>query len=121
MVEHATENRGVESSILSLGILRAFSPQDKSLKVFNMYYVYIVRCKDNSLYTGMTWNLSKRIKEHNLGIGALFTKNRIPVKLVYREEFKNKKEAARKEREIKGWRREKKENLINTFKEVCPE
>ena len=65
------------------------------------------------MYTGITWNLNKRIKEHNLGIGAIFTKNRGPIKLVYWEKFKTKKEAARREKEIKGWRREKKEKLIH--------
>ena len=81
-----------------------------------MHYLYIIRCKNDSLYTGITWSLNKRIKEHNLGIGAIFTRNRRPVKIVYCEKFRTKKEAAKREKEIKGWRREKKEKLIINFK-----
>jgi putative endonuclease len=113
VVEHTTENRGVESSILSLGILRIFSPQDKSQI---MYYTYILKCNDESFYTGITWNLLKRIKEHDLGIGAEFTKSRLPVRLVYYQELNSKKEAAKREKEIKGWYRKKKENLIEVSK-----
>jgi len=63
----------------------------------------------------MTWNVEKRLWEHNTRIGALYTRNRLPVKLVYYEEFRNKFDAARREKEIKGWRREKKEDLITGF------
>ncbi|HEY4505637.1 MAG TPA: GIY-YIG nuclease family protein [Candidatus Paceibacterota bacterium] len=80
-----------------------------------MWYVYILRCRDGSLYIGMTWNVEKRLWEHNTRIGALYTRNRLPVKLVYYEEFRNKFDAARREKEIKGWRREKKEDLITGF------
>jgi putative endonuclease len=78
-----------------------------------MYSVYIVQCKDNSFYTGITWNLTKRIAEHNFG-KVLFTKNRRPVRLVYQESFRTRKEAAKREKEIKGWRREKKERLFRS-------
>jgi len=80
-----------------------------------MYYLYILKCRDESFHTGITRSLSKRIEEHNLGIGAEFTKSRLPVKLVYYQEFNSKKEAARREKEVKGWCRKKKENLIETF------
>lgn len=59
--------------------------------------------------------MRKRLKEHNLGM-VPFTKNKRAVKLVYWEKFNNRKEAAKREKEIKGWRREKKEKLINSFK-----
>ena len=55
-----------------------------------MNYTYIVRCKDGSLYTGWTNDIEKRIKAHNEGKGAKYTKSRRPVKLVYYEEFQTK-------------------------------
>ncbi len=76
------------------------------------YFVYIVKCQDNSLYTGITWNLKKRITEHNSGVFQNFTKSRRPVKLVFWEKFENQYLAAIREREIKGWTRIKKEKLI---------
>ncbi len=79
------------------------------------YYVYILECADKSFYTGITWNLEKRLKEHKSKIGARFTKNKTPIELVYWELFNNKFKAAKREKEIKGWRREKKINLINSF------
>ena len=81
-------------------------------------FVYIIKCKDRFLYTGITGNLRKRIKEHNEGLGSPVTKTRRPVSLVYREDFPTRMGAARREKEIKGWRREKKEHLIM---EVYPE
>ena len=67
-------------------------------------------------YTGMTWNLEKRIHEHNLGIKTAIQKSRLPVRLVYWEKFGFRKEAAMREKEIKGWRREKKEKLIDSLR-----
>jgi len=80
------------------------------------HFLYIIKCNDGSYYTGITWNVEKRIKEHNLRIKSYLQKNKIPVKLAYSEKFATKIEAARKEKEIKGWRREKKEKLINSLK-----
>ncbi|OHA67170.1 MAG: hypothetical protein A3C82_02780 [Candidatus Wildermuthbacteria bacterium RIFCSPHIGHO2_02_FULL_47_12] len=78
-----------------------------------MYFVYIVECSDESLYIGCTNDLAKRIKQHNESKwGAHYTKIRRPVVLKYSETFENLKNARRREREIKGWRREKKKNLI---------
>ncbi len=79
------------------------------------YFVYIIRCRDSSLYTGITWNLQKRIKEHNLRIKTCLQKSKIPANLVYWEEFNTRQEVAKREKEIKGWRREKKEKLIKKF------
>ncbi|MDO8486471.1 MAG: GIY-YIG nuclease family protein [Candidatus Staskawiczbacteria bacterium] len=79
-----------------------------------MYFVYILKCSDESLYVGCTNNLEKRIKQHNDSKwGAHYTKIRRPVKLKYSEKFETLKDARRREAEIKGWRREKKFNLIN--------
>ncbi len=77
-----------------------------------MYFVYIVRCKDASSYTGCTCNVRRRLLKHSSGKGALFTRKKTPVKLVYCKKFSTKLEAEEKERQIKGWSRNKKENLI---------
>ena len=76
------------------------------------YYVYILKCSTGEFYTGYTVNLRKRIEAHNKGLGSRFTKCRLPVKLVYREKLSNRKEAMRREREIKRKNREKKLRLI---------
>lgn len=82
-----------------------------------MFSVYILKCADDSLYVGCTDNLQRRLKQHNESKrGAHYTKIRRPVILKYSEEFKTLKEARRWESEIKGWRREKKFNLINSAK-----
>lgn len=66
-----------------------------------MYYVYILLCSDNTLYTGYTDNLKKRIKRHNEGKGAKYTRGRKPCKLVYYETFQTKSEAMSREWYIK--------------------
>ena len=79
-----------------------------------MYYFYILRCSDNSLYCGMTSNLDKRVKEHNSNSskGAKYLRSRKPVKLVYSEEFPDIKSAMNGELQIKKWTKAKKEALI---------
>ena len=81
-----------------------------------MNYTYIVECADGSLYCGWTNNLEKRIADHNAGKGAKYTKTRLPVKLVYYEEFDTKEEAMSREWHIKQLRREKKMKLIDMSK-----
>ncbi|MFC1599112.1 GIY-YIG nuclease family protein [Patescibacteria group bacterium] len=76
------------------------------------YYVYILECADGSFYTGITNNINNRIKRHNSGKGSKYTRARLPVKLLYKEKYNSYKLAFRREIEIKGWRREKKEKLI---------
>ena len=78
-----------------------------------MNYTYIVECADGSLYCGWTNDLEKRIADHNAGKGAKYTKTRLPVKLVYHEEFDTKEEAMSREWHIKQLRREDKLKLIN--------
>ena len=77
-----------------------------------MNYTYIVECADGSLYCGWTNDLEKRIMDHNAGKGAKYTKTRLPVKLVYFEEFDTKEEAMSREWHIKQLRREQKLELI---------
>lgn len=82
------------------------------------WYVYIVRCADGTLYTGITKDLDRRIKEHNFdnGLGAKSLRYRRPVSLVYYQSFSDQSEAARRERAIKQWRREYKLKLIEKFR-----
>lgn len=81
------------------------------------YVTYILECADGSFYVGCTNNLAKRLEQHNNSEwGAHYTKIRRPVTLKYSEEFNTLKEARRREVEIKGWRREKKINLIKFSK-----
>jgi putative endonuclease len=80
-------------------------------------YVYILECADNTLYTGYTNNLENRLKAHNEGKGAKYTKSRLPVKLVYSESFDDKKEAMSREWFIKHrLTREEKLELIKKGK-----
>lgn len=83
-----------------------------------MNYVYILRCNDNSLYTGWTNNLEKRLKTHSAGKGAKYTKARLPVELVYYEEFEDKIEAMKREYRIKQLSRKEKLELLNIEDQV---
>lgn len=79
-----------------------------------MNYTYIVECQDGTLYTGWTNHLEKRIKAHNEGKGAKYTKSRRPVRLVYYEEYKTKQAAMRREYAIKQLSRMEKLKLIDS-------
>lgn len=77
-----------------------------------VYFVYLLRCVDNTLYCGYTDDLEKRVKTHNRGKGAKYTRPRTPVTLVYSEEFKTKSEALKREHRIKKLSRKEKLALI---------
>lgn len=77
-----------------------------------MTYAYILKCADNTLYTGWTTNLESRLKTHNQGKGAKYTRSRLPVTLLYYEEFETKEEAMSREAAIKKLSRSQKERLI---------
>ena len=76
------------------------------------FWVYILQCSDNSYYTGHTDNLDKRIAEHQAGEIPGYTSGRRPVTLLFSQEFSTREEAIACERQIKGWRRSKKQALI---------
>ena len=80
-----------------------------------MHYVYILKCRNNRYYTGITSNLQRRLEEHSKGLGARFTKYRLPVKLVYFEKCSDKIEAAKREKVIKDFSQKKKEKLIESL------
>ncbi len=79
-----------------------------------MYYFYILRCFDNSLYCGQTNNLHRRLSEHNFdkSKSAKYLRGRTPVKLVYSETYDTLQEAMKREWQVKKWTRAKKEALI---------
>ena len=78
-----------------------------------MHYAYIVKCSDGTYYTGYTNDLEKRLLAHNAGKGAKYTRNRLPVEIVYFEEYEDKSEAMKREYAIKRLTREQKEKLIS--------
>lgn len=75
-------------------------------------YAYILKCNDGSYYTGSTKDLERRLLQHRNGKGAQYTKARLPVELVYYEEYQRIDEAFYREKQIQGWSRKKKEALI---------
>lgn len=81
------------------------------------HYTYMLKCRDNTYYTGYTTDIKKRIAVHESGKGAKYTRGRGPFELVYTEEFPDKSSAMRQEYKIKKLPRIEKEKLINVFKE----
>ena len=77
-----------------------------------MWFVYILRCADSALYTGVTNDLANRLVKHNEGSASHFTASRRPLNLAYFEVCRSKDEAFERERQLKGWTRAKKEALI---------
>lgn len=77
-----------------------------------MYFVYIIKCKDGSLYTGITTDVVRRFNEHKNGKGGRYTRARGVLKVVYTERQKNRSEALKREAKIKNLRRWEKLNLI---------
>lgn len=82
------------------------------------YWVYILQCGDDSLYTGITTDVERRLKEHQMGIGAKYTRGRGPLRVVYREACADKSTALRREYAIKQLTRKEKELLVSA-KSAC--
>ncbi|NBI27905.1 GIY-YIG nuclease family protein [Chengkuizengella marina] len=78
-----------------------------------MFYVYILKCSDNTLYTGYTNNMNKRVEVHNQGKASKYTRARLPVEIVYFEECDTKSDALKKEYALKKLTRVEKLRLIN--------
>lgn len=77
-----------------------------------MHYVYLMLCNNGSIYTGVTDNTTRRFFEHKSGKGARYTKIYKPTQILRTEKYQTREEALKRERQIKGWRKEKKINLI---------
>jgi putative endonuclease len=86
-----------------------------------MAWVYILKCNDGSFYTGSTIDLERRLWEHNEGLGANFTRKRLPVELVFSEESESVETAFHREKQIQGWNRAKKLALIQGRVESLPQ
>ncbi len=84
-------------------------------------YIYILQCSDNSFYTGSTNNLEIRLAQHQNGEGANYTKKRLPVKLVFSQEYERVDEAFYVEKQVQGWSRKKKQALIDGDFDRLPE
>ena len=80
-----------------------------------MFYVYILKCGDGSLYCGYTNDVEKRLEKHKSGKGAKYTRSRLPLEIVYIEEFDNKSDALKRECEIKKLSRIQKEELVRNY------
>ena len=78
----------------------------------NTWFVYILRCADGTLYTGITNDLTRRCEQHNAGTASRYTRSRLPVDLVYQEAQGNRSVATKRELEIKALSRQQKESLI---------
>ena len=102
------------ASTVAVYIEKQEQTEDKERET-HMNYTYLVCCRDGSLYCGWTNRLDERIKAHNKGKGAKYTRCRRPVKLVYYEEYDTKEEAMKRESAIKRLSRGKKLELIENF------
>lgn len=80
------------------------------------WFVYILRCADDTLYTGITNHLQRRLNAHNSGTASKYTRSRRPVAMVYQEEVDTKSEALRRELQIKAMSRQNKEALLLLYK-----
>jgi putative endonuclease len=83
--------------------------------------MYILQCADDSYYVGSTWNLEKRLWQHNQGLGAKYTTRRLPVEIVYAEEYDSIADAFQREKQVQGWSRAKREALIRGEYDALPE
>lgn len=81
-----------------------------------MFFVYVLRCNDDTLYTGYTVDIEKRINTHNKGMGAKYTRGRLPVTLLYKEEYISKSQALKREYFIKQLSRRQKLKMIKEEK-----
>ena len=82
-----------------------------------IWFVYMLRCKDNSIYTGITNNLDNRIETHMSGNGSKYLRGRLPVELIYKEKFSSRSRASKREIEVKKLNKKEKELLIKYAKQ----
>ena len=90
--------------------------EDNSSEKDNKYFAYMLICSDNTIYSGFSTDLQKRVDTHNRGKGAKYTRSRLPVRLAYWEEFSEKSDALKREYAFKKMKRSQKLLLIENFK-----
>ena len=86
-----------------------------------MAWLYILECSDGTYYVGSTTDIDRRVRQHNLGVGAKYTAGRRPVRLVYKKEFPTLAEAYQRERQVHNWKRPKRQALIQGDLESLPD
>lgn len=89
------------------------SESDTDRPVDDCWYVYILRCADGSLYTGITTDLERRVSQHNAGTASRYTRSRLPVEIEYHETQPTRSQALKREFAIKALSRQEKEALIH--------
>jgi putative endonuclease len=85
-----------------------------------MAWMYILKCADGSYYVGSTKSLELRLSQHQEGVGAKYTSSRLPIELVYSEEYDRVVDAYNREKQVQNWSRAKREALINERTELLP-
>ena len=108
-------NNSGEQAKISIEI---FARRTTTFPGLNMWYIYILRCQDGSLYTGSTTDIPRRVNEHNRSKGGAYTRACLPVKLVYKESCSSRSKAQKRESQIKRWSRSKKLALIQQDKQT---
>ena len=83
-----------------------------------MYYVYLIECKDRTIYTGITTDIQRRFKEHNSGKGGAYTRSRKVKKILYTEQYTDRSSALKREAEIKSWQKTKKFDLVKSGRSI---
>jgi putative endonuclease len=103
-----------------LAIARNYSTTEFGWNKSFMAWMYILKCADDSYYVGSTKNLNLRISQHQSGKGSRYTSGRLPVELVYGEEYDRVADAYYREKQVQNWGRAKREALINGNLELLP-
>jgi putative endonuclease len=85
-----------------------------------MAWIYILKCSDGTFYTGSTTNLARRFEQHQSGFGANYTRKRLPVEVVFYEEYDRIDEAFQREKQVQGWSHAKKDALIASQQSALP-
>ncbi len=86
-----------------------------------MPFMYILECSDRTTYVGSTWDLERRLAQHNVGEGAEYTKRRRPVRLLYFEKYDRVAQAFQREKQVQRWSRSKRLALVHSRSERLPE
>jgi putative endonuclease len=86
----------------------------------DMAYMYILECSDRSLYVGSTLDLDRRLEQHQEGEGSNYTRTRLPVRLLYVEEYQRVADAFAREKQVQGWGRAKRLALVKDHQEKLP-
>jgi UV DNA damage endonuclease len=108
----------VEAKAKELAVGKLLADLKKAAKADTPWFVYLLRCADGSLYTGVSNDVGRRIEKHNAGTGARYTRSRLPVELVYQEEQPGRSQALKRELAIKALSRQEKEKLIKVVESL---